>query len=71
MFHSEELGDIQIASMPNAVGTEATFVVADAELKDFLLSSAFDAVLTGESDKGVSQGVMAEVDITYEITAGL
>ncbi|MFK8056902.1 MAG: hypothetical protein AB8F78_12340 [Saprospiraceae bacterium] len=71
MFHSDELGDIEIASMPNADGTEATFVVADSELKEFLLSDKFDAVLTGESDRGVPEGVIAEVDVTYEITAGL
>ena len=71
MFHSDELGDIEIATMPNADGTEAEFVVADSELKEFLLSDKFDAVLTGVSNKGVSEGVMAEVDVTYEITAGL
>ena len=70
-FESAELGDIMVASLPNASGTEATFVVEDADLKEFLLSDKFNAVLTGMSDIGVSQGVMAEVDVTYAISAGL
>lgn len=71
VFRSTEMGDVEIASLPDAEGTEAELIIADSELKEFLLSDSFDAVLTGVSNAGVSEGVMAEIDVTYEITAGL
>jgi len=70
-FQSEELGAVLVASLPDATGTEATFIVEDADLKEFLLSDKFNALLTAASDSGVAEGVKAEVDITYEISAGL
>ena len=70
-FYSEELGELTIANKAKPTGRESTFEIADAELKEFLLSDLFDAVLSGTSTQAIGEGVIAEIDVTYEITAGL
>jgi len=70
-FSSEELGESILASLDQGSGTEATFEISDSDLKDFLLSEKFDAILVGTSDQGIGENVKAEVSVTYAITAGL
>lgn len=68
---NESLGNVTIANLPDGTGTTAELEIANAELKEYLLSDTFDAVLSGTSSEGIGADVTVAIDVTYTLTGGL